>query len=80
MERVGEGVFLFDEVHHAFGEAAAVIVDLEAAWVPREPVEGFALEIEGFELLLKGFDGDFAVGVAKDDVLYLVVHHPSSIA
>jgi len=80
LEGVDEGVFLCDEVHHAFGEAAAVIVDFEAAWVLREPVEGFALEIEGFELLLKGFDGDFVVGVSEDDVLYLVVHYPSSIA
>jgi len=80
LEGVDEGVFLCDEVHHAFGEAAAVIVDLEAARVLRQPVEGFALEIEGFEFLLKGFNGDFVVGVAENDVLYLVIHHPSSIA
>lgn len=71
---------MVNEVHHAFGEAATAIVDFEAGRVFGEPVEGFALEIESFELLLEGLDWDLVVRVTEDYVLYLVVHHPPPIA
>ncbi|KAJ1423982.1 hypothetical protein SESBI_11983 [Sesbania bispinosa] len=66
--------------HHAHGEAATTFIDLEAARVFGDPVECFSLEIEGFELLLEGFNWNLVVREAEDDVLDLVVHDPSSIA
>lgn len=77
---------LVDENGHALGEAyeggaggVGVGEEVEAAGVLAEPVEGLALEVEGFELGLDEADGGRLGGVPEDEILDLVVDDPPAV-